>query len=296
MISSSQIADQQGGAREGYGMSVRDLVSLLWAQKIVVLAATVVAMLAAILAALLMQPVYSAHVTALPVEAEMGEGVLSGLAGELGGLAALAGISTGGGTRRAEAVALLNSQAVIERFIEDKDLRPVLFPDRWDPKARTWTVEPDEVPTVQDAYRVFDRDVRRVVEDPVARTVVLEILWSDREVAAAWANEIVKRVNETMRQRTIEEAQRSVKYLEQQLENTTVVELRQVLFRVMQDQITTMTLANSREEFGLRVVDPAVSPASRDFVRPKRLLIVLGGMLGGLLLGVLAGLVRARVI
>jgi uncharacterized protein involved in exopolysaccharide biosynthesis len=277
-------------------MTISDLASLLWKQKVIIIILTAIVTVLAVVAALIMQPIYKAHVTLLPVQASAGEGALSSLAGELGGLAALAGISTSSGTRKDEAVALLNSEAVIERFIEDKNLRPLLFPDLWDPQTSKWTVPADEIPTPQDAYRVFDRDVRRVIDDPVAGTVVLEILWPERETAAAWANEIVRRVNQTMRQRTIEESQKSVKYLEDQLQQTTMVELREVMFRVMQDQITTMTLANSREEFGLRVIDPAVPPAPKDFERPNRRLIVFAGIVGGFMLGVLAALIRIRAI
>lgn len=290
------VSTAQQTAPVGDSMTVSDLASLLWKQKVIISIATAIVTVLAIVAAVVMQPIYKAHVTLLPVQVGAGEGALSSLAGELGGLAALAGISTGAGTRKDEAIALLNSQAVIERFIEDNNLRPLLFPDRWDPKASKWTVPPDEIPTPQDAYRVFDRDVRRVVDDPVAGTVILEILWPERETAAAWANEIVRRVNETMRQRTIMESQKSVKYLEEQLQQTTMVELREVMFRVMQDQITSMTLANSREEFGLRVVDPAVPPAPKDFERPKRRLIVFAGIAGGFMLGVLAALIRVRAI
>jgi uncharacterized protein involved in exopolysaccharide biosynthesis len=280
----------------GASMTVSDLASLLWKQKVIISITAAIVTALAIAAALIMQPVYKAQVTMLPVQGGAGEGVLSGLASELGGLAALAGFSGGTGTRKDEAVALLNSEAVIEQFIEDKKLLPLLFPDRFDPKTSKWTVPADEIPTPQDAYRVFDRDVRRVIEDPIAGTVVLEILWPERETAAAWANEIVGRVNETMRRRTIAESQKSVKYLEEQLEETTMVELREVLFRVMQDQITTMTLANSREEFGLRVIDPAMAPGPKNFERPNRRLIVFAGIVGGLMLGVLAALIRVRAI
>lgn len=276
-------------------LSVRDLLALLWRQRTLLLITTLAVTALAVVAAVVMSPVYRAQITLLPVENDGRQGALSGLTGQIGGLAALAGISMGG-TRRAEAVALLNSQAVIERFIEENNLLPVLFANRWDAAKNTWAVPPEEVPTIQDGYRVFDRSVRRVVEDSVAGTVTLEISWGDREMAAAWANEIVKRVNETMRARTIEEAQRSVKYLEGQLKQTDVVELRAVLFNVMQDQITSMTLARSREEFGLRVIDPAIPPAEGDFVRPRRKLIIVGGFMVGFLLGALVALVRARVI
>lgn len=277
-------------------LSVTDLIILLWRQKVIIVAITVIAALIGVGVVMGTKPIYRARVTALSVDIDARRGALSGLAGQLGGLAALAGISTGSNSRKAEAVALLKSQRIIEEFIDDNNLLPVLFPDKWDSAKKTWAVPRDEVPTLQDAYRFFDRAIRRVAEDPATGIVTLEILWGDRHLAAAWANEIVSRVNEAMRKQTVEESQSSVTYLETQLEETSAVELRRVLYTVMQDHITAMTLANARIEFGLRVIDPAVPSTENHYVRPRRRLIVLSGLLGGFMLGALIGLIRARVI
>ena len=134
----------------------------------------------------------------------------------------------------------LNSSNFTGRFIEDEKLLPVLFADRWDPAKGRWTVEsPEDVPTLADGVRMFDRTIRSVQEDRRTGIVKLSIVWTDREVAAHWANLLVQRVNRDLRQRAIEESQASINYLNAELAKTNVIELREAIYRLLENQLKT---------------------------------------------------------
>lgn len=236
-------------------------------------------------------PVYRVDVLLAPVDVESG-GALSGVASQFGGLAALAGVDLrGNSSGKDEAVALLRSRALAGQLIEANDLLPVLFADEWDDSAKAWrTDDPDEVPTLWDAYQLFDDDIRFVNENPKAGLVTLAVEWKDPGLAKSWADQLVERVNRETRERAIREAERSLSYLNQQLQKTEVVELRQAIFGLIENQTKQMMLANVREDYAFKVIDPAIVPDLDDPIRPRPLLLVALGATGGLLLGVLIAL------
>jgi uncharacterized protein involved in exopolysaccharide biosynthesis len=127
--------------------------------------------------------------------------------------------------------------------------------------------------------------VRRVTEDRRTGIVTLTILWSDPEVAAQWATYLVERANEDLRQRAILEAEESIAYLNKELVKTSVVEIRQAIYKLLEIKINSIMLANVQKEYAFRVIDPAAAPDEKDIAWPLRPLfsvagLVLGGLIG----------------
>jgi len=237
-----------------------------------------------------MKPVYRAKVVIIDASTERsGLGAMSSALGQLGGLASLAGLgpgAIGGGT--AEPIAVLRSREFTEAFMRDRDLLPVLYPKLWDASARKWKVKDKDVPTLARAFRMFDEDVRTVSEDRRTGLITLAIEWNDPTVAADWANAQIARLNAEMRVRAIQRTNDAVAYLEKELNNTSELETRQAINRLMEAQIKQRMLANVTMEYAFRVVDSALPPDPRDKVRPKRLLMLLTGGVMGFIFGVFA--------
>jgi uncharacterized protein involved in exopolysaccharide biosynthesis len=274
------------------------VLAAAWRRKWLVAACVVVFAGLAAAAAFTMTPMYRAQVVVIPVKADDGRAALSSMVGQLGGLASLAGVSLGGGGNKDEYIRFLRSSDFTARFIEDEKLLPVLFAKRWDAERGQWNVEdPADVPTVADGVRLFDDGMRNVSEEKVSGIVTLTLVWSDREQVAKWANLLIERANRDLRKRAIAEAQASTDYLNAELAKTSVLELRQAIYRLLENQIKTVMLANVRDQYAFRVIDPASAPDPDDTVRPKRLAMILLGMVfgGGVaLMIVLWGLRRQR--
>jgi uncharacterized protein involved in exopolysaccharide biosynthesis len=218
---------------------------------------------------------------------------LGGQLGALGGgLASLAGLSLGQDDRSAEARAFLESKAFTMEFVRTHDLLPVIFHDEWDAQAKRWrTSDPKRVPTELDAYRRFRDDIRTVSQDAQTRMVQLAIEWTDADLAASWANDMVTMLNEKMRMDAIERSRRNLDFLRKEYENTTVAPLREAIARLMESELQTSMLASVQQDYGFRVIDPAVVPNRR--ISPNRRLIAITGLVVGLALGVLLAIVRS---
>jgi uncharacterized protein involved in exopolysaccharide biosynthesis len=223
---------------------------------------------------------YEAEAVVLPRTQDR-SGLLNSLGGQLGGLAALAGLTLNESSQRAEAIQMLQSQTLARQFILDHQLIPLLFSGDWDSEHQRWRGKPR---TMNDAVKYFDHGIRNVLEDRRTGLVTLRIGWRDPVQAAAWANELVRRANEQLRQRAIARAQSSIDYLKREARNADAVEIQQTLYRLMEDQYKTLLLANVNTDYAFSIIDPAVAPDPNQYVSPRLGLYTFAGLFLGILL------------
>ncbi|MBS1190194.1 MAG: O-antigen chain length determinant protein, WzzB/FepE family [Rhodocyclaceae bacterium] len=272
----------------------RTLVEFKWT----IVVTTLLCLATAATIAFMMTPVYQADVLVAPAEEGKGNSGLAALAGQLGGIAELAGVNaSSGGSNKETAIAYLKSRIFIENFIKEKNLLPVLYPNQWDITRNDWAVEDkSKIPTLWDAHQLFSKKVLSVTSDKKTGLITITIEWKNREQAVEWANEIVKRANDHLRQKAIAETELSVNYLESELKKTSVVEVQQAIFKVMESQIKSKMMANVQEQFAFIVIDPAALMNENAYIRPKRQLITVLGLLVGVMMGTLIAFIRSTIL
>jgi len=259
-------------------VSLLDYLLALWSSKGIIVTAALLGSIAGFGGSFLITPAYQATTVLLPISQDAGSSAVAGLVSRLGGLASLAGLAAGGGTGRDEAIAYLRSRQLVTDFIVEKNLLPVLFHEDWDAGKEAWREAGEEdVPTVGDGYKLFDEHVRGLSEDRRTGIVKFSITWHDRAQAAAWANELVRRANGSLRSRTLEESTRTINYLKEEAERTDAIEVRQAIYRLIEEQVKAAAVASAREQFSFKVIDPAAVPELRERVRPRRVLLAATG-------------------
>jgi uncharacterized protein involved in exopolysaccharide biosynthesis len=279
--------------RDGEVLDFNALIKKIWAGRWWVIASSVTLGVLALVTGFLMTPAYRATVVLIPASAEHAS--LGSSLGSLGGLAALAGFNLGGSNSTTqEALGLLQSRQFGYSFISDNQLVPQFFDDKWDSSAGKWKVPEDEQPTMAEAYRYFDRKVRGLIEDKKTGLITLQITWREREAAAKWANSIVERLNAEMQRRAIERSDASLGFLKKELDATAVVDTRNAINRLIENQVNQKMLATVTSEYAFRVVDRAVTPSKYDKVRPRKLLMALTGAFLGSLAAIVCVLVFHR--
>ncbi|GMQ89025.1 MAG: Wzz/FepE/Etk N-terminal domain-containing protein [Gammaproteobacteria bacterium] len=276
------------------GISLLDIWRILIRHKLLILGTVLVCTLASIVLALVMTPVYRAEIQVAPVSGEDSNNRFAAQLGELGGLAALSGINMEQGSKKNESIATLRSRRFTEQFIKDEKLLPVLFHDKWDAENQRWDeTDPEDIPTLEDAWKLFNKKIRRISEDRKTGLVVLSIEWEDPGEAAHWANELVSRVNEMLRKKAATDSENAIGYLREQLGKTSVVELKQVVNRLIESEMKEIILANITREYAFRVIDPAVVP--EDPFKPVMVLMVVFGIAFGAVLGIILAVIFSSV-
>jgi uncharacterized protein involved in exopolysaccharide biosynthesis len=259
-------------------ISIRDLLNIVKKRGVLVMCFTLIGGLAAGIAAFIVPKQYEASIVLSPVSSTSG-GLIGSAASQLGGLAALAGISVGSDSKKSESVAFLQSNGLAIRYIQNNNLLPILYAKKWNVALKNWK-KPDDPPTVWKGAQYLKKDLRKVATDAKTGIVTLTIRWTDPALAAEWANGLVRMANDHLRNRAIEESERNISYLGAEAAKTNVVEARQAIYTVLQNELNKSMIARGSEEYAFKVVDAAVSPEKP--ASPIKILWVVVGMSAGL--------------
>ncbi|WP_319437891.1 Wzz/FepE/Etk N-terminal domain-containing protein [Vibrio cholerae] len=291
-------------------IDLRELFIALWKGKWIIIATTFIFAVGAVLYALSQPNIYKADALLAPAESS-GSGGLAKMAGQLGGLATLAGVNLGSGesSQTELAAQVMKSRQFIQHFIEKYELLvPLMAGKEWDlssnqliinnelydEQTRTWLREPQGLrgakPTAQEAHEMFIKNILTVSSDKTSGLYTVSVSHYSPYIAQQWATWLVAEINQVMRERTIAETTQNLDYLQEQLQKTSVADMQATFYKLIEEQTKSLMLAQVQDEFVFKVVDPAVVPELKD--KPKRALIcVLGTLLGGML-GVAIVLVR----
>ena len=277
----------------GDELDLRALVRAIWHGRWIVLGSTFVCSVLAVVYALLLTPIYRAEAVVQVRNDTKSGGGLAAVAAQLGGFADLSSLLGGTESDRALTLATLKSRILIQAFLQEHALLPVLFEDLWDPETKRWTVDdPKEEPTLWLGHEIFVEDVLRVSEDRKTGLVMIAVEWHDAEQAAAWTTELIARTNAYLRERTIQESERNLAYLQQQLKQTGLVELQQAVYTLVESELKKLMLAKGSEEYAIKTIDPAQPPKRR--YKPNRALIAVSGFMLGGFIGLLILFVRSE--
>ncbi len=274
-------------------VSLLDLWLILRKEWILLTATTVTGIAVAVVAALIMTPIYRAEVIVTEVDSGRGgQSAASALLSQFGGLSSLAGLNLRGlAGKRNDGRTIIQSRTFIEQFIMEQDLMPMIYADLWDEAAQDWDADVVRAPAYWQGANRFGNDVFYIEEDNKTGLLTLAIEWEDPEIAANWANRLVELANEIAREQDIKTAERNIAYLNEQIEMTNAVELERVLYNLVETEQKTLMLANAREEYVFQVVDPAVVPVS--VAKPKPLFLLILGAFSGGFLGLVAVIARS---
>ncbi|MCS6209221.1 Wzz/FepE/Etk N-terminal domain-containing protein [Shewanella baltica] len=291
-------------------IDLRELFSVIWQGKWLIIAITTVFAIGAVIFAIKQPNIYKSEALLAPASEEQGGG-LSALASQFGGLASLAGVNLGGkgGTDKTQlAIEVLKSRQFTSDFIQRHNiLADLMAAEKWDIETdkiiydnddyladtKTWVREvkaplkPE--PSMQEAFKAFSKIIA-VNKAKETGMVTISVEHLSPAVAQQWVAWLIQDINKVMKDRDVAEANRSSEFLNKQIALTNVADIRTILYKLVEEQAKTIMFAEVRDEYVFKTIDPAFVPEEK--AKPKRVLIcVLGIMLGGLL-GVMFVLIR----
>ena len=308
----SNFDTNQHGSSEA-DIDIAELLGAIWRGKFVVLTACFLAGLLGVFYSLSLPNEYKSEVLLAPAEEANGGG-LSALAGQLGGLASLAGVNLSGGKsdKTTLALELLKSKNFVGEFIEKRELKALIMAsngwnraenkvkfddDIYDVTSGSWVREVSPPlkaePSVLELHQKFVRDHVSVSKDKETGFVRIAVTHHSPFVAKDITNNLIIDINDRMRALDIAEAEKSIGYLTDALDKTAVADMQKIFYQLIEKQQQTKMLANVREEYVFKVIDPAVVPEKKS--GPKRALICLLLVMSAFLISCLVLIVRDQV-
>ena len=194
----------------------------------------------------------------------------------LGGLASLAGIQLPQSNNKSiSSLAMLNSRTFLKSFIEEYELKPNLFPDQWLVEAKKWSdKEPSDIAAIGELKKILD------IKKIEGGLVEIGVTSYDPKLSESVANNIIFYFNNYMRKDAIEESEQLIKFLEKEVVNSSLSEIRNRIFGLIKENIAEKSLANVRQEFVYKIIDKAYESNSPSF--PNKLQISFIGIFLGL--------------
>lgn len=282
-------------------IDLRELFSVLWAGKKLIVAVTAVFAVVSVIYALSLPNQYKASAVVSP--ADSGGSSLGSMAGQLGGLASLAGINIGSGesNETQEAMEIMQSWGFMEEFIQTHDLQVPVYAaigwdkgsnnlkldnDLYDVASKRWLIEDDEsvenrAPSSWELYEAFNERVA-VSQDKKSGLINISVEYYSPQIAKQWVDLFISTINEYMRARKLEQVNRNIEYLTIQIEKTAIADMREVFYQLIEEQTKSKMLAEASPEYAFVTVSRAMVPEEKS--QPKRALVcILGTFLGGML-------------
>ena len=288
-------------------IDLRDLLSILWSEKIKVIIITAVFAVSSVFYALSIPNQYKA--TALLAPAQSDGGGLSSAFGQLGGLASITGIRIGSGMSSESQIAqeIMKSWSFVETFIADNDLEVEVYAaESWSKNSNKLQINEYIYDTANDKWLTEDSngDVKpptswqlfkkfltmlSVSEDNKSGLVSVSIEYYSPEMAKEWLDIYIDAINEHMQSRQVAKVSNNISYLKAQIEKTSIAEMREVFYTIIEEQTKNKMVAEASPDYAFVAVSPSMVPEQRS--QPKRALICILVTLFGAMLSALVVIV-----
>lgn len=184
-----------------------------------------------------------------------------------------------------EIIGYVQGRDFIYRFIQKYDLLPILFEKDWNADKKEWQLSTvhrwiyGDTISLWDGYDKFSGVLDVSTDDETSLTTVT-VTWTDAKLAADWATKVVEMLNVEMRQKAVQESEAILKELESQLKRTSVLELQQSIYALMEVQMAKVASARVHPEYVFKVVDSAVVEDDQNIPYLQLILIIVSSFLG----------------
>ena len=275
-------------------LNIVEIAKVIWLNRKVIIKGIVLSAMIAVITVINLTNIYRAEAILAP-QSGTSNNSLAGIASQLNGITALTGLSfgTGEATDVTVSLATLTSRNFIKQIIDKHELLPLIMAtESWDPNTnqihfdsdiynvekKLWVrnVSPPKRPKPSDAeaYETF-LEIMSVNEDSQTGLITLSVDHHSAFFAKELSELIIFELNNYIRHRDIEVAEKSIIYLEQLLKETTVAALESVFYQLMEEQTKKVMLAKSKQDYALRIIDAPTIPDLDDEVWPNRPLLTI---------------------
>ena len=158
--------------------------------------------------------------------------------------------------------------------------------DAYDVEKNEWLIEDDDTGELRPptSWKLFESFSERlaVSGDKKSGLVSVSIEYYSPLIAKQWVDMYVAAINAHMQQRQVEKVTNNINYLQAQIEKTSIAEMREVFYTIIEEQTKNKMVAEASPDYAFVAVGPSMVPEKKS--QPKRALIcILGTLLGGML-------------
>lgn len=279
-------------------ISLKDVWKEVYKKKWLIICISSISTILAVYIAIKLPNIYKSEVTLISNLDNKGN--LSSLAKNLGGLASIAGIGlndSSGPDKAAIGMEILKSHYFIVKFVREHGLvvplmaavashsnnyELILDDDIYDVSNKKWLRDVEfpksSEPSDFEIFETFS-EIFSINQDPKTGFIYASIEFYSPSIAQEWLQLLIVDINTELRTNDKEEAEKSLVFLNRQLNNITNSAMKTTFYQLIEEQTKTLMLTEAREEYVFKTIAPATIPEKKS--KPKRVLIVLAGLFFG---------------
>ncbi len=289
-------------------IDLNQLFDILWKRAFTIIFITALFAVGSIFYSLQLTNYYKSEALLSVRDSVQSEGMLSQLSG---GMSSMLGVSLpgSGDTKAMEIIELIQSRNFTKHLISFDNILPsimaaesynrstkeiVFNKEVFDSETKNWTREPNEdgevVPTYLEAHRAFTTGLLTISQDKETGFIKIQIEHISPVFASEFLQLIIDETNNILRGKDLKEANEALEFLKSELSETSYLEIKDSINRLIESQLETQMLAKVNEDYSLSVIDPPYVPDQKS--KPVRSVIVIVLTIIGGFLGVMTVLVR----
>ena len=292
-------------------IDLRDLFKTLIKARKLIIIITFISGISSIAYALSLTNYYESEAVMSVRNSSENQGVLS----QFSGAASLLGVNlaSSGDNRAHQVVQLIQSRKFVKHLLtfegvatsimapksydySSKEL--ILDSEIYDTKTNTWKGEPKKdgsvEPSYLDVYGVYMEDVVSISQDKGTGFIIISVKHLSPYFANEFLNLIITEANSSLRNKDLGESTQALNYLQSQLAEVSLVELRESINTLIESQLEIQMMANINEDYILVEIDPPYVPEKS--ISNNKTLIVIFSTILGCLLGMLAVIAKEQLL
>lgn len=221
-------------------------------------------------------------------------GGANALAGQLGGIASLAGLNLnqiGGEDKTVLAIETLRTRNFLIRVLKENDLIvPVFASKGWNKESGEliiddeiydvvkgkWVREPKEpydvIPADEEIIEEFKKDYT-VYQDDITGIVTIRFTSYSPVLSKKVVDSIVKSINMEMKNKDISDIKHNIEYIEAKIEGISNKEIKNSFYTFLEEEMKKLMIAEVKDEYSFKTLEPSFEPVRKS--SPKRVLILL---------------------
>ena len=280
-----------------------DLIDILRNSKRIIFSLALISLLCSSIYSIFSPDVYSSDsLLTIVDDSEAGGSGFQNIATRYGGLASLAGVSINSGTslKSDHIIATIKSRAFYEHIAKLDGIYPSLVAaksydsktkilsfdeDLYDPEEKKWIQEKPSF--LSSHYEFFIKNLT-VSADKKTGFIFLAFKHISPDFAFKMTKTIIQEANNIVRLQHVEETNKSLKYLNDELKKTMEIGTKDSISTLIDAQLKVKMIANVRENYVLRPIDDPYLPEWKS--GPDRIRIVAISTIIGLIVGSFIGL------
>ena len=284
-------------------VDLRELISVVWKEKIAIIVATGVVALSSIFISLSLTNYYTSE--AVVIARDQQDTPLS----EFSGLASLAGVNLdNAGSSLFKMMAIIESREFVKHLITFDDVLPSIMaaksydassqelyfdPEVYDSETKTWTREVPVNRALEPSYLEAHKEYLEMismVKDKLTEHISIGVEHVSPVFAKEFLTLIIQEANNLNRDIDIESSSKALTYLTAELSQTPQLEVKKSISKLIEHQFETRMMASIHDDYVLIPLEPPFIPERKS--GPIRSLIVILSTLVAGLVSVMTVLIR----